>query len=142
MEWCEQHGVAYVFGFATNAVLAEIIREDADELCVERATSAAQTLRSFRKFRYGAQSWTCERRFAAGLEATEKGPDIRYIVTSPKGAPRTFMRPYTAPAARWRTSSICTRLSSLPIAPRAAIARQSVPPDPPRRRLLAHARRA
>jgi hypothetical protein len=85
MEWCEQQGVDYVFGFGTNAVLAGIVREDADALCVERATSGAQTLRSFRKFRYGAQSWTCERRFVARLEATEKGLDIRYIVTSLKG---------------------------------------------------------
>jgi hypothetical protein len=85
MEWCEQQGVDYVFGFGTNAVLVGIVREDADALCVERATSGAQTLRNFRKFRYGAQSWRCERRFVARLEATEKGLDIRYIVTSLKG---------------------------------------------------------
>jgi len=86
MEWCEQQGVDYVFGFGTNATLAGIIRDDADALCVERATSGAEKVRSFRKFRYGAQSWTCERRFVARLEATEKGRDIRYIVTSLKGS--------------------------------------------------------
>jgi len=86
MEWCEQQGVDYVFGFGTNATLAGIVRDDADALCVERATSGAEKVRSFRKFRYGAQSWTCERRFAARLEATEKGLDIRYIVTSLKGS--------------------------------------------------------
>jgi hypothetical protein len=85
MEWCEQQGVDYVFGFGTNATLARIVRDDADALCVERATSGAEKVRSFRKFRYGAQSWTCERRFVARLEATEKGLDVRYIVTSLKG---------------------------------------------------------
>jgi len=85
MEWCEQQGVDYVFGFGVNAVLAGIVRDDADALCVERATSRAEKLRSFRKFRYGAKSWTRKRRFVARLEATGKGLDIRYIVTSLKG---------------------------------------------------------
>jgi len=86
MQWCEEQGVDYIFGFGTNAVLAGMMRDDADTLCVERATSGAQKLRSFAKFRYGAKSWTCERRLVARLEATEKGLDIRYIVTSLKGS--------------------------------------------------------
>jgi hypothetical protein len=85
MEWCEQQSVDYVFGFGTNAVLAGIVRADADALCVERATRGAEKMRSFRKFRYGAKSWACDRRFVARLEATKKGLDIRYIVTSLKG---------------------------------------------------------
>lgn len=85
MEWCESQGVDYVFGFAPNAILAAMVRSDADALCVERATSGAQKLRSFRKLRYGARSWKRERRLVARLEATEKGLDIRYIVTSLKG---------------------------------------------------------
>ncbi len=86
MEWCEQHGVDYVFGFGTNAVLAEMLRDDADVLRLAHATSKAEKLRSFRKFRYGAKSWSHERRLVARLEATEKGLDIRYIVTSLKGS--------------------------------------------------------
>jgi hypothetical protein len=82
MEWCEQQGVDYIFGFATNAVLATILRDKADAVCVERATSGAQKLRGFAKFRYRARNWKRERRFVARIEATEKGLDIRYIVTS------------------------------------------------------------
>ena len=85
MQWCEQHGVDYVFGFGTNAVLAAMVRDDADTPCVERAVRGAQKLRGFRKFRYGAKSWKCARRLVARIEATEKGLDIRYIVTSLKG---------------------------------------------------------
>ena len=85
MEWCEQQGVEYVFGFATNAVLATMVRDNADAVCVKRATSGSQKLRGFAKFRYGAKSWKCERRFVARIEATEKGLDIRYIVTSLNG---------------------------------------------------------
>jgi len=85
MEWCEQQGVDYVFGFGTNTVLAGMMRDNADTLCVERAISGAQKLRRFAKLRYGAKSWKRERRFVARIEATEKGLDIRFIITSLKG---------------------------------------------------------
>ena len=86
MEWCEQHGVDYIFGYGGgNSVLDAMVRADADALCVERAISGAQKLRSFAKLRYRAKSWTCERRLVARLEATQKGLDVRYIVTSLNG---------------------------------------------------------
>ena len=85
MEWCERQGVDYVFGFGTNTVLAGMMRDDADAVCIKRATSGAQKLRGFAKFRYGAKSWKRERRFVARIEATGKGLDIRFIVTSLNG---------------------------------------------------------
>jgi hypothetical protein len=86
MEWCEQQGVDYVLGYGSgNSVLDAMVRADADALCVKRATSGVEKLRSFRVLRYGAKSWKCQRRLVARLEATKKGLDIRYIVTSLKG---------------------------------------------------------
>jgi len=86
MEWCESQGVDYVFGFGGgNSVLNAMICEQADALCVERATSGAEKLRRFARLRYGAKSWKCERRVVARIEATTKGLDVRYIVTSLKG---------------------------------------------------------
>ncbi|HUW80012.1 MAG TPA: transposase [Acidocella sp.] len=50
MEWCESAGVDYVFGYGGgNSVLDAMVRDDADALCVERATSGEEKLRSFRK---------------------------------------------------------------------------------------------
>jgi hypothetical protein len=37
MEWCENHNVDYVFGFAGNDVLHALTREAADAICVQRA---------------------------------------------------------------------------------------------------------
>jgi hypothetical protein len=85
MEWCEQQGVDYIFGFGGNAVLKAMTEEAADVLCVERATSSAAKLRTFAMLSYGAKSWNKERRIAARIEATQKGLDIRYVVTSLKG---------------------------------------------------------
>ena len=86
MEWCESHGVDYIFGFGGgNAVLSAMVRETADALCVEHAAKGKEKLRRFKKLRYGAKSWGCERALVARLEVSAKGLDIRYIVTSLKG---------------------------------------------------------
>ena len=85
MEWCEEHGVDYIFGFGGNAVLKAMTQEAADVLCVERAASAAAKLRSFATLRYGAKGWNKERCIAARIEATPNGLDIRYVVTSLNG---------------------------------------------------------
>ncbi|MGH7057882.1 MAG: IS1380 family transposase [Acetobacteraceae bacterium] len=85
MEWCEEQGVDYIFGFAVNAVLKAMTREAADALCVERALTSAAKLRSFASLSYGAKSWSKERRMIARIEATRQGLDIRYVVTSLKG---------------------------------------------------------
>jgi len=85
MEWCEEQGVDYIFGFGGNAVLTAMTQEAADALCVERATSSAAKLRTFATLSYGAKSWHKERRIAARIEATQKGLDIRHVVTSLKG---------------------------------------------------------
>lgn len=88
MEWCENNGVDYIFGFGGNPVLHAMLSDTADALCVERAVKNAQKLRCFRMLRYGAKSWGCERRFVARIEATPKGLDIRYVATSLKGGAR------------------------------------------------------
>lgn len=85
LEWCEEQGVDYIFGFAGNTVLKAMTQEAADVLCVERATSCAAKLRSFATLSYRARGWNKERRTVARIEATQRGLDIRYVVTSLKG---------------------------------------------------------
>ncbi|CEF49382.1 unnamed protein product [uncultured bacterium] len=124
MAWCEETpGIDYVFGLPGNSVLDTLTRPAADALCVERATGAAPTLRRFAALRYGAKSWKKQRLVVARLEATPLGLDIRYVVTSLAGSAHISTRQSIAVAARQRTSSSCTRPSSPPTAPRAAIPR-------------------
>ena len=83
MEWCEEsQDVDYVFAFAGNDVLHALTRAAADAIAVQRALSGGDKLRGFKAFRYGAGSWDKERRFVARIEATPKGLDVRYVVTS------------------------------------------------------------
>src|SRR6266480_542357 len=89
MEWCEEtQGVDYVFGFAGNDVLHALTRETAAAIAALRALSGEDKLRGFKAFRYGAGSWNKERRFVARIEATSKGLDVRYVVTSLKAGAR------------------------------------------------------
>ena len=85
MEWCESQGVDYIFGFGGNAVLQAMTQTLADGLAAKRARRSSAKLRSFAKLRYGAKSWNKKRRIAARIEATEKGLDVRYVVTSLEG---------------------------------------------------------
>ena len=85
MAWCEANGVDYIFGLAGNRVLADMTREAADEVCVRRAFSQAEAVRNHVKITYGAKSWGTERKVIARIEATPKGLDIRYVVTTLPG---------------------------------------------------------
>jgi hypothetical protein len=85
MEWCEENGVDYIFGFGGNAVLRAEVGAGADDLCVRRAESGAEKRRGWTELRYAAKGWKTTRRVVARLEATALGLDIRYVVTSLPG---------------------------------------------------------
>ncbi len=82
MQWCEKHGVDYIFGLAGNDVLRRLVEADADPIRVERALTGASAVRGFADIRYAAKTWDKERRVVARIEATPLGLDIRYVVTS------------------------------------------------------------
>src|SRR5579864_9771858 len=82
MEWCEDNGIHYLFGLSTNTVLAAQVFTKTDEVCVRRAIANLDLVRDYTETRYAAKSWSHPRRVVARIEATRKGLDIRYVVTS------------------------------------------------------------
>ena len=88
MAWCEKNGVDYIFGLAGNAVLHALADETADDVELRHAETGADKTRGFADFDYAAGSWNRQRRVVARLEATARGFDARYIVTSLTGEPR------------------------------------------------------
>jgi hypothetical protein len=103
MEWCEgTQGVDNVFGFAGNDVLHALTRETAAAIAALRALSGEDKLRGFKAFRYGAGSWNKERRFVARIEATSKGLDVHYVVTSLKAGAQASLRGPLSPARKRR----------------------------------------
>ena len=65
-----------------NAVLDRAVDETADDIRTRRALDQKPALRGFAQTRYRAKSWDKERRACARIEATTKGLDIRFVVTS------------------------------------------------------------
>ena len=82
MAWCEENGVDYIFGLSGNRALHALAYDVADDLKVRRVEACADRMRTFAALAYAARSWRCERRVVARLEATTRGFDARYIVTS------------------------------------------------------------
>ena len=67
---------------------AQISYEAGDDLKVRRAETGVDRMRGFAEFDYAARSWRRQRKVIARLEATTRGFDARYIVTSLEGEPR------------------------------------------------------
>jgi Transposase DDE domain group 1 len=88
MDWCEQNGVRYIFGLGPNKILAEQIFPKLDACCVRRAESKPDAkgkrakVRDYTETTYAAKSWSRSRRVVARIEVTEKGADVRYVVTN------------------------------------------------------------
>jgi hypothetical protein len=88
MAWCEDNGVDYIFGLPGNPVLNALADAVADDLKVRRAEAGDEKMRTFTAFAYGAKSWHRERHVVARLEASTRGFDARYVVTSLAGDER------------------------------------------------------
>jgi hypothetical protein len=82
MAWCEANKVNYILGLPGNSVLDSLVEPVADAVRVNRAVNEAYVARRYTETRYGAKSWSCQRRTVARVEATTKGLDIRYVVTN------------------------------------------------------------
>ena len=82
MSWCEARKIDYVFGFAKNERLKEIIAEELKR-AQQQYEETKQASRVFKDFRYQTrESWARERRVVAKAEHLDKGSNPRFIVTS------------------------------------------------------------
>src|SRR5881275_2381764 len=82
MEWCDENGIDFIFGLPGNAVLDRLVDQAADDIRTRRALDQKPCLRGFAETSYQAKSWHIDRRACAPIEATTKGLDIRFVVTS------------------------------------------------------------
>src|SRR5262249_45760060 len=82
MQWCQENGVDFVFGLPGNPVLDRLVDVTADDIRTRRALDQKPCLRGFAETTYQAKSWNTDRSVCARIEATTKGLDIRFVVTS------------------------------------------------------------
>jgi hypothetical protein len=134
MTSCEENDVDYAFGLPGTKPLSKKVDEIGDAVSTERAVGGKDVVRGYAETRHGAGSWHKERRAVARIEATRLGLDIRFVVTNlDRGSAEWLYE--TLYCARGQAahllsrgrrrcerkiSSSCTKLSSPPIARRAA----------------------
>src|SRR5260221_1765987 len=82
MEWCDENGIDLVFGLPGNTVLDRLVDATVDDIRTRRALDQKPCLRGFAETNYRAKSWKTDRRSCAPIEATTRGLDIRFVVTS------------------------------------------------------------
>ncbi len=85
MNLLEDQGHSYIFGLPGNKTLSGLSRLWCEDVAVRRALGKKQKVRRFFQTRYGAKSWSRERKVIARVEATERGTDVRYIVSNLPG---------------------------------------------------------
>jgi Transposase DDE domain group 1 len=86
MNWCEEHGVEYVFGLARNQRLRRIIGPQMHE-ATEQWKQTGKPARVFTEFTYRTKKtkpggWERERRVAAKAEHIDGKENPRFVVTS------------------------------------------------------------
>jgi len=96
MEWAENNGCGYIFGFQGNSALEALCAQAATTLRFRHLLGEEDKLRACVSFPYKPKTWKRPRRIIARLEAslqpTKSGEltqviDIRYAVTSLDGDP-------------------------------------------------------
>jgi hypothetical protein len=91
MAWCERNRVGYIFGLAGNKVLLRRVTTEAERVALDRlAAPEGSKIRRYAEFRYGAKTWTTERRVIARVEASGQGVDSRFIVTNLAGLAKSL----------------------------------------------------
>jgi len=126
MEWCEANRVDNVFDCRLEAAGEENRRGGGCSAHRARFCRKQTGRAGYAETCHKAKSWSRERRAVARIEATPLGLDTRFRrhQTSNTARPNGSTTPSIARADRPRTSSNCTRRSSLPIE------RPAVPPSP------------
>ncbi len=92
MDLLEDQGCGYILGLAGNARLNRIGQPWCEDVAVRRARSRKDRVRRFFQTGYQAESWSCQRKVIARVEATSKGADMRFVVTNLPGPCQAALR--------------------------------------------------
>ena len=96
-DYCENHGLPYAFGYATNAVLQRATEQALAEVELYhhfygRREPHVQRFEDLRD--YQADSWPRPRRVVAKIEVTPQGSQRRFVVTDLTEPPREVYRDF------------------------------------------------
>jgi hypothetical protein len=88
--WSGSHDVQYILGLATNAVL-KVLAQPALAAARREYELTGTPSRVFRQIRYQAKSWHKDHRVIVMAEVSERGDNLRFIVTSLESSRPSFL---------------------------------------------------
>ena len=139
LDWCRANGLDYILGVAPTTTLRRHVADlEASTKARFEAAPRDGKLRRFKEFFDGAQSWSRVERIIARVEVGEEGPDTRFVVTNlrQRNAARALRRRLLPARPSRKPHQILEDASGGGSHVLHEGDRQSVPPLPPRRRLL------
>ncbi|MDP9480618.1 MAG: IS1380 family transposase [Actinomycetota bacterium] len=86
-EWCEREGVGYTIGLVSNPRLEKLAEPLLERAERESDEQGGEKVRLVADAPYEAGSWGRSRRVVYKAEATQKGTNSRFVVTSRREAP-------------------------------------------------------
>ena len=86
MDFCEKHGLDYLFGVTGAPALHAAVEYAADPIRVERAETGSAAVRGFAETRYAARSWKKQRRVGARIRETAHRVRIAFAAACPEAA--------------------------------------------------------
>lgn len=95
LSYCEDAGIEYLVGLATNARLQAIVKDDMELVRAESKPGELHPPRAFSSFQYKTQnSWTREREVIARLQWAGDKANARFVVTNLPKAEATAEKLY------------------------------------------------
>jgi hypothetical protein len=94
--WCEREGIAYTIGIGANPRLIALAAPLLTEAQAQSEAQGGAKVRLVGEALYQAGTWPIPRRLVFKAEILEKGPNVRFVVTSqpPATAPTTVYDAY------------------------------------------------
>jgi len=88
--WCDSHDVHYILGLSSNSILKNYIHVAVSE--ARRAFElSGEKARVFKQIRYQAGSWHRSLRVIIMAEASDRGDNVRFVVTSLESCRPSFL---------------------------------------------------
>lgn len=99
--WCEREGISYTIGIGTNPRLAALAAPLLAEAQAQSDALGGAKVRLVGEATYQAGTWPTARRLVFKTEILEKGPNVRFVVTSepPAVPPQAVYDAYVARGA-------------------------------------------
>lgn len=84
LSWCERNAVKYVVGLSGNKRNKRLCEPIVDQTKFKFEETVSKQ-KEFAWIRYGAESWGCERDVVVKVEVSDKGTNIRFVVSNIDG---------------------------------------------------------